>query len=108
MQVQVLGTGVTRVRRLLLARARLQACVATVKVWSREMKEVNRCFSWSVNTATALGMIIAVLSFVMFVTLVIGSWSCGTSRVTPPRHAARCSPLSRSRTRLSGRRGSCR
>ena len=82
MQVQVLGTGVTRVWRLLLARARLQACVATVKVWSREMKEVKRCFSWSVNTATALGMIIAVLSFVMLVTLVIGSWSCGTSRVT--------------------------
>ena len=62
--------------RLLVARARLQACVATVKVWSRELKEVNRCFSWAVNTATA------VLSFVMLVTLVIGSWSCGTSRVT--------------------------
>ena len=82
MQVQVLGTGVTKVWRLLLARARLQACVATVKVWSRDMKEVKRCFSWSVNTATAFGMIIAVLSFVMLVTLVIGSWSCGTSRVT--------------------------
>ena len=85
MQVQVLES-VTEVWRLLLARARLQACVATVKVWSREMKEVNRCFSAAVNTATAFGMIIAVLSFVMLVTLVIGSWICGTSHVT--RHTA--------------------
>ena len=84
-QVQVLES-VTEVWRLLLARARLQACVATVKVWSREMKEVKRCFSAAVNTATAFGMIIAVLSFVMLVTLVIGSWSCGTSHVT--RHTA--------------------
>ena len=84
-RVQVLES-VTEVWRLLLARARLQACVATVKVWSREMKEVKRCFSAAVNTATAFGMIIAVLSFVMLVTLVIGSWICGTSHVT--RHTA--------------------
>ena len=58
---------------LFLCSARLQALVTVLKVASRDMKEVNMCFSLSVQTATALGMIFAVFSFVIAVTEVIRS-----------------------------------
>ena len=58
---------------LFLCSARLQALVMVLKVASRDMKEVNMCFSLSVQTATALGMIFAVFSFVIAVTEVIRS-----------------------------------
>ena len=58
---------------LFLCSARLQALVMVLKVASRDMKEVNMCFSLSVQTATALGIIFAVFSFVIAVTEVIRS-----------------------------------
>ena len=56
-----------------LARARLQALVMVLKVASRDMKEVKICFSPSQQTATALGIILAVFSFVIAVTELISS-----------------------------------
>jgi len=56
-----------------LARARLQALVMVLKVASLDMKEVKICFSPSQQTATALGIILAVFSFVMAVTELIRS-----------------------------------
>ena len=56
-----------------LARARLQALVIVLKVASRDMKEVKICFSPSQQTATALGIIRAVFSFVIAVTELIRS-----------------------------------
>ena len=63
----------TRLSILFLARARLQALVTVLKVASLDMKEVKMCFSVSVQTATALGIILAVFSFVIEVTEVISS-----------------------------------
>ena len=63
----------TRLSILFLARARRQALVTVLKVASLDMKEVKMCFSLSVQTATALGIILAVFSFVIEVTEVISS-----------------------------------
>ena len=58
---------------LLLARAFLQALVITLYVASLEMKEVKVWTSSCVETATALGMIFAVFSFLIAVTAVIAT-----------------------------------
>ena len=63
----------TRLSILFLARARRQALVTVLKVASLDMKEVKMCFSLSVQTATALGIILAVFSFVIEVIEVISS-----------------------------------
>ena len=63
----------TKLSILFLARARLQALVTVLKVASLDINDVKMCFSVSVQTATALGMILAVFSFVIAVTEVISS-----------------------------------
>jgi len=63
-----------RFARLFLATAFLQAFVIALNVASLDIKEVNVWVSSSVETATALGMILAVFSFVMVVTEIKGIW----------------------------------
>ena len=58
--------------KLLLVTAFLQALVIALKVASLEMREVKVWVSSSVDTATALGMILAVFSFVIEITEVKG------------------------------------
>jgi len=48
----------------------------TLKVASLERREENMCVSSLVDTPTALGMILAVFSFVIAITDVMGIWIC--------------------------------
>ena len=63
----------TELSILFLASARLHALVIVLKVASLDMKDVKMCFSVSVQTATAFGIIFAVFSLVIPVTEVIKS-----------------------------------
>ncbi len=48
----------------------------TLKVASLDRREENMCVSSLVDTPTALGMILAVFSFVIAITEVMGIWIC--------------------------------
>ena len=64
----------TRFARLFLATAFFQDLVIALKVASLEIKEVKVWVSSTVDTATALGMNLAVFSLVMDVTEMRGIW----------------------------------
>jgi hypothetical protein len=61
----------------------------TLKVASLERREENMCVSSLVDTPTALGMILAVFSFVIAITEVMGIWICENKNKMVRAHRCR-------------------